>query len=176
VCHISTFVPSNRLSISDAWPLHLGAILVFGAMVVILARNQKSKRPLRNPGESYFEWWGNAKNSNREYMAEIVHSIPLRLRILCVAIFIYNLVNFALFIKNSQGGGPSVENGKYYLTSHGHIIRELSEQEFYYFRAHELRGFSGHWILFSLVPAVYFSTVRKARASAESIPKAGQIK
>lgn len=156
-------MPTSRLEMSDAWPLHLGAMIVFGAMVIILARDQKIKRPARRPGESYFEWWSNSISANRKYMAEVSRSVPMMLRILCVAVFIYTLMNFALFMKNSEGGGPFNENGKYYLKSHGRVIRNLSELEYYRFRLYELRGYSGHWILFSLLPTVYFLTVRKHR-------------
>jgi hypothetical protein len=148
---------------SDAWPLHVGAMIVFGAMVITLAAKQKGARPLHKPGESYFAWWSSSQSASRTYMAQIIKSVSMTIRILCAAVFIYTLVNFALFIKYSEGGGPFTENGKYYLKSHGHIIRELSEQEFYRFRSYELRGFSGHWILFSFIPAVYFLTLHRSK-------------
>jgi hypothetical protein len=161
--HIITFMPTSRLMMSDVWPLHIGAIIVFGMMVISLARDQKKKRSARRPGESYFTWLSNSKSENQKYLAEIIRSTPIILRILCITVFIYTMINFALFIKHSEGGGPSEENGRYYLTSHGRIIRELSEQEYHRFCLYELRGFSGHWILFSLLPTVYFLTIRKDR-------------
>ncbi len=155
---------------SVAWPLHLGVMIVFGAMIINLVAKQKSKRPAREPEESCFTLWYNSKSADQTYMAEIIRSVPITIRILYTAAFIYMLINFGLFFKNSEGGGPDAENGKYYLTSHGHIIRELSEQEFYRFRSYELRGFSGHWIFFSLIPAVYFSPLRR-RVSMDTDPK-----
>lgn len=156
---------------SNAWPLHLGAMVAFGAMVLILVAKQKAKRPARKAGESYLTWWSNSKNENQKYMTEIIRSAPKTIRILCAGVFLYALVNFALFMINSEGGGPFAENGKYYLKSHGHIIRELSEKEFYRFQAYELRGFSGHWILFSLIPTAYFARLRRTNDTLEDITK-----
>ncbi len=171
LCHISTFIPFARLSMSNAWPLHLGAIVVFGAMVMVLVAKKKGKRPARKTEESYLTWWSNAIYEDQKSMTEIIRSFPMTIRILCAGVFLYTLVNFALFIINSEGGGPFAENGKYFLKSHGRVVRELSEQEFYRFRAYELRGFSGHWILFSLIPTVYFARFRRTTDTLEDISK-----
>jgi hypothetical protein len=171
LCHVSTFIPITNLSMSNAWPLHLGAIVVFGAMVMILVAKKKGKRPARESGESYLTWWSNSIYEDQNYMTVIIRSVPMTIRILCAGVFLYTLVNFALFMINSEGGGPFAENDKYYLKSHGHIIRELSEQEFYRFRAYELRGFSGHWILFSLIPTIYFAHIRRTDDTLENISK-----
>ena len=34
------------------------------------------------------------------------------------------------------------------LTSHGHFIRAISEEEYHRYRGWEIRGFSGHWMVF----------------------------
>jgi hypothetical protein len=57
-----------------------------------------------------------------------------------------------------EGGSPSVENGNYYLHNHGQKIRDLSKEEYQRFSAYVVRGFSGHWMLFSIIPAAYFLT------------------
>ena len=97
-------------------------------------------------------------------MKEIIRSVPVSVRLVCIAVFIYVGINFGLFLMNSEGGGPQAQNGRYYLKSHGRIIRELREAEFHRFRAYELRGFSGHWILFSLIPTVYFAWSQKTES------------
>jgi hypothetical protein len=66
------------------------------------------------------------------------------------ASFIYALINFGLFMSLSEGGGPSRQGKAYVLSSHGRTIRTLTEQEFHQQQAYVVRGFSGHWILFSV--------------------------
>jgi hypothetical protein len=45
-------------------------------------------------------------------------------------------------------GSPDIIDGKYVLENHGTLIRELSEVEYFKLRANEIRGFSGHWMVF----------------------------
>ncbi|MGO4703257.1 hypothetical protein [Dyella sp. 2RAB6] len=40
--------------------------------------------------------------------------------------------------------------------NHGQLIREISATEYAGFKAEEVRGFSGHWMVFYFVPAAYF--------------------
>ena len=69
--------------------------------------------------------------------------------------FVYALINFALFLFLSQSGVPAIRDGKFVLASHGHVVRELSKQEYEQQEAYVLRGFSGHWMIFYLVPALH---------------------
>jgi hypothetical protein len=78
-----------------------------------------------------------------------------------LAVFIYAIVNFALFIAATQGGNPSMEAGKYLLKNHGRLIRELSQAEYVALRANELRGFSGHWLFFYFVAFAYFMFAKR---------------
>ena len=64
----------------------------------------------------------------------------------------YALVNFALFMIGNQGN-PSMSHGKYLLLDHGRLIHELSASQYAASKANEVRGFSGHWLVFYGVPA-----------------------
>ncbi len=75
------------------------------------------------------------------------------------------MVNFVLFALNSEGGGPSIRAGKFVLESHGRFIRDLTATEYTAFKANELRGFSGHWLIFYYVPFIYFLFNPKSRQS-----------
>ena len=61
-----------------------------------------------------------------------------------------------MFFVQSHGGGPEVRDGQYLLTSHGAVLRVLTEEQYHWYRALVVRGFSGHWMLFSLVPALFW--------------------
>jgi hypothetical protein len=87
---------------------------------------------------------------------------------LVYAAAIYTAVNFALFFSNSVGGSPDIRDGRYVLADHAKIIRELSEDEYHIQQAYVARGFSGHWILFYLLPALYFGCSSNARPEQSS--------
>ena len=61
-----------------------------------------------------------------------------------------------LFMFATGGGSPSIQDGKFVLQSHGRLIRALTEPEYTAFKANEIRGFSGHWMVFYFVPFAYF--------------------
>src|SRR5262245_2382236 len=79
----------------------------------------------------------------------VFQSAPLWLRTLTGVCFVYALVNFAVFVVLIEGGVPHERDGKYVLQSHGTVLRELSEAEYHRKQAYVVRGFSGHWMLFS---------------------------
>lgn len=89
--------------------------------------------------------------------------MPAWSRWLIFAAMIYAGVNFGLFFHNSKQGQPDIRNGHFVLHDHGTIIRELSAEEYHVQMAYVARGFSGHWMLFFLVPALYFG-FRSARS------------
>ena len=82
---------------------------------------------------------------------------------LALAVGAYAFVNFALFMHFNEGGVPEIENGKFVLKNHGAVIRPLTESEYRLQNAYVARGFSGHWLVFYLVPALYFLTQTPAR-------------
>jgi hypothetical protein len=129
VVHVSTFLGVDPM---DKWPgvmlLHLAIFPPFIAAI------------------HYANRIGGRKQGRQD---RVVNSAPRWLRILSGVFFAYALVNFATFIILVEGGGPHERDGKYYLTSHGRVLRELSEAEYHRQQAYVVRGFSGHWMLFS---------------------------
>ncbi len=116
-----------------AWLLHLGIFVVFLPFVFAL-RAKQGTMP-RTP-------WG--------FFADR----PAWVQWLAGAAFIYTFFNF--FTAFQSGGTPDIRNGEYVLHNHGRIIRHLTEAEYHQERARVARGFSGHWLLFYLIPALYF--------------------
>lgn len=74
---------------------------------------------------------------------------PQWMRTISGVFFAYAMVNFIIFIILVHGGGPEIRDGKFVLADHGRIIRQLSQVEFHKMQAYVVRGFSGHWMLFS---------------------------
>ena len=87
----------------------------------------------------------------------ILRTVPVPLIIFGVVLFVYAFVNFMTFMSLMEGGSPVVINEAYYLNDHGRMIRELSPNEYHTFEKYEVRGFSGHWMIFSYIPSVFYA-------------------
>jgi hypothetical protein len=129
VVHASTFLGIDPM---EEWPgvmfLHLAIFPPFIAAIL------------------YADRIGGPKQGRQDRVAS---SAPRWLQIMTGVFFVYAFVNFAIFLVLVEGGGPHERDGKYFLTSHGTVLRELSEAEYHQQRAYVVRGFSGHWMLFS---------------------------
>jgi hypothetical protein len=83
---------------------------------------------------------------------------PDRLGVVLVAAFglfaFYAVFNFmfTLLVLN-EGASPEAVGGRYYLMTHGVVVRELDGQGFVRHKVYEAREQSGHWMLFYTVAA-----------------------
>jgi hypothetical protein len=147
VVHASTFLGIDPMAV---WPgvmfIHLAIFPPFIAAIYYASRI------------------GGAKQGRQD---RVISSAPLWLRILAGVFFAYALVNFAIFLVLVEGGGPHEREGKYVLEEHGTVLRELSEAEYHQHRAYVVRGFSGHWMLFS--SAALMGLVGAARLRGRSV-------
>jgi hypothetical protein len=129
VVHVSTFLGIDPMA---KWPgvmfIHLAIFPPFIAAIYYAERTSRK---------------------GREGQDKVFKSAPLWLRTLAGVFFAYALVNFAVFLILNEGGGPHERDGKYVLTSHGTVLRELSKAEYHRQQAYVVRGFSGHWMMFS---------------------------
>lgn len=157
IVHVATYVVSSGLSMDQVWPLHLASMAVLVPMVLSLTRQlQRHPKPVVT---GLFATWRAAKRQKKEFNAKLVATVPPALRITCIVAGIYALANFVAFIVLMEGGGPSVREGKYVLHDHGRKIRDLSKAEYDQLRVYQVRGCSGHWMVFSIVSMTYFLAV-----------------
>lgn len=134
VVHVTTFFGVDPAKyVPWVWALHLGIFVVF--VPVVFAQRMKPQR----------DFWG-----------KLNASMPRWARYAVKALFAYAFVNFAFFFFLSKGGVPEERGGGYVLRDHGEIVRELSPEEYERQKAYVMRGFSGHWMIFYLVPALFF--------------------
>jgi len=127
------------------WSLHLGVFVVFIPFVFSI-RKVVGRQPT---------------------LSDIRQLVPRRVFLIGAAIGGYAILNFLLFMVATEGGNPSVLAGKYVLENHGHLVREITRAEYTAFRANDLRGFSGHWLVFYFVPFAYFMFANKPQPSLE---------
>jgi hypothetical protein len=132
IVHVTTFFGVDLMqSISWIWVLHIGIFVLFFLM---------------NP--SFRAWHINWN--------DFFSPMPYWTKTLAGIFFIYAFINFAIFFFLSKDGSPEIINGKYVLQSGTLIIKELTESEYHWQQAYILRGFSGHWMIGYLIPALYF--------------------
>lgn len=119
---------------SFVWVLHVGVFAVFVPFVFSARKNFGNTIPFQLLRELFPPWV--------LYAGKIL--------------MLYVVVNFIIFMIRSEWASPSILNGKFMLTEHGKIIREITEDEYHFYKNNILRGFSGHWLIFYFVPFAYF--------------------
>lgn len=125
------------------WLLHVGIFLVFIPMVFQL-------RSVASGGS----------------VRALLRGIPVWPALLVVLLFAYALVNFFVAFGGSGQGAPTVRGNGFVLERKGVVIRQITEAEYRSLRAAEIRGFSGHWLVFYFVPFTHFLLRRRESAYA----------
>ncbi len=115
----------------------------------------------------------NKRFGRRARVSDLTSLLPQWVAVTIFVLFAYVLLNFFLFMVATEGGSPVLkESGEYVLQARGKLLRVLTAQEYHAFKANEVRGFSGHWLLFYFVPFAYFFFVerkeRKAKTQAQA--------
>ena len=131
IVHLSTFF-GLRATLDYFWFLHVGLFVVLIPALALTNYNQPetSKSKIFNFGMEKSPGW---------------------LKLACIIFLIYAGINLILFLTAMGGGGPDFIGGKYVASSHGQIVREITESEYWHLKILEARGFSGHWMVFYLV-------------------------
>jgi hypothetical protein len=152
IVHASTFLGIDPM---EEWPgvmlIHLAIFPPFFAAI------------------SYANRIGGRRQGRQD---KVVNSAPRWLQILTGVFFAYAFVNFAIFIILVEGGSPHEHDGKYFLNSHGTVVRELSEAEYHRQCAYVVRGFSGHWMLFSSASLMTLVGAARLRRRSTAAPAA----
>ena len=150
--HLGTFVPAIGLSVDTTWPLHLGAMASFVTLFIALARLKSAGG--QSPGAGTRR---ERLEAQRALRGRVIAATPPAVRVAVVLTCMYAANNFLAFMSELPGTPREAHGGGYELHSHGTVIRAITSTEYARFRALEVRGFSGHWLIFSLVPFVFFT-------------------
>jgi len=142
--HTATYFGIDpQVKFPAVWLLHFGIFIVF-IPAFIAYRN---------------EYGGRFGNIDHE---SVMRRAPEWMRILLKVFIIYTAINFGLFFVNSEAGAPDIWEGQYVLQNKGTLIRELSQDEYERYQMYEVRGFSGHWLIFYYYPLIaYYSILHK---------------
>ena len=144
VVHLSTFLQIDTMeAIPGVMLIHVAIFPPFFAAIVYL----------------------NKLSRERGYTTrQVLMQTPFWMRLVCGTCFAYAFINFIIFGIQSRNGGPSKEDGKFFLTEHGRVIREISEAEFHQHQNYVVRGFSGHWLAGSSAAVIFLTGVARSRA------------
>ncbi len=144
--HLATFAPVPPfLGDAPALLLLAGALVLLVAMVARLRRAGAPTRP-----------WGRLRIYDWRALAS---PVPEPMRWLTFALVLYVLVNFLLSLALAGSVTATASGGRFYLSPPGAEPREVSGEEYDAHHRVTARLFSGHLLLFYLVPLVYFRFV-----------------
>lgn len=148
--HFSTYFGFDPEAVTPMiWGLHLFIFVMF--IPLVKSRGKSGAKGQR--GEGMF-----GKDAPKIY--------ENLLRVLALYVFVV----FVWFLIFSEGGHPSMENGKYVLMNKSVVVRELTEQEFHYQRGLVIRGFSSAWLLFgSMCFMTFLQQCRSNRSRGDSL-------
>ncbi len=136
------------------WLLHVAIFVVFIPFVFIARRDFGAQPSLM----------------------QISATLPRWVVAIGLLIFVYALVNFLIFMAGTKGDSPTIRDGQYLLLEHGKLIRELTASEYQALQTNEVRGFSGHWLVFFFVPAAYFLGKKSNKSFAADGSAAAKLK
>ncbi len=134
---------------------------MFAAMILAAASHQRPMKRTRDEG--FFESFERGQEANLEGAKRLFELCPGWAKALAAGLVVYAAVNFVVFLKLMHGGSPEEADGQYYLQDHGRVVRQLTKTEYRQFLAYEVRGFSGHLMVFSFFPLVYFTVIEPKR-------------
>ena len=142
--HLSTFRSVNLIEqFPFVWALHVGIFIVF-IPFILQAKKLYGKQ-----------------NNGRQFFKDYMSALPLYAKIVVYTVGAYAVFNFVTGIISSEKTGNVTEvNGKYMIAKEK---REVSKKEFEESQRLTLRMFSGHWMMFYLIPAFYFLTPKRRR-------------
>lgn len=150
IAHFATFFGIDpQAKFPAVWLLHLGIFIVILPLLIVYGKE---------PGGRF----GTIDHTL------VMKYVPSWMKSLLMILSIYTAVNFGLFFVLSEAGAPDVWEGKYVLQNKGTFIRELSKAEYEKHLMYEVRGFSGHWLIFYFYPLIaYYSYLKKQEEEEE---------
>jgi len=144
VAHISALCGIDVQSlVPSIWALHVGVFVVFIPMVFQLKERESKNDPMA-----------------------LFRGLPTWAGFTIALLMLYVVLNFFIAFGSSVEGTPTIRGGSFVLAQKGKLVREISESEYHARKAAEVRGFSGHWLIFYFVPLSHFLLRRREQSYA----------
>jgi hypothetical protein len=154
--HVLSLIPGTVLPFDGCALLHLGAMAAVFAVII----HTRSVRRRANA----------AGMQGKRITDLLMRSTPRLFTRIEAFLFFYVIFNFVYFVITHEGT-PRIRDNKYVLMHKSTHLRDLTEEEYHEYTRRELRGMSGHWLLFSGLALGYFVlVVPRVRERLESWP------
>lgn len=155
VIHIMTFSIALYSKVPEGVFFLMHFFVIINGFPSVTIANRKYARIKRHQAESQ-KMSGIAKFANfnfrYDYWGIVLKNAPKWLKTMCIVFGIYAFFNFMIFLgKNSIDGSIENVDGKYVMSIKGEPDKEVTKSEYDKFNTYVARGFSGHWMIFSLV-------------------------
>jgi hypothetical protein len=79
-----------------------------------------------------------------------------------IILMIYVIINFYFSIKSVAHGSPELIDGGYFLNINGEL-NQIEKGQYVEMRFNQLKAFSGHWIIFSVIPLIFYLDRKKSK-------------
>ncbi len=140
IIHFSTYILAKySLILSCSYILNVFILLSFVTMIVNINKHQ-------------------LKNENKVEIFDLFKYFPNKCLIMLMIFLIFIIYvssNFMICSSLLQDGSPGILKGTFIQNNHGKI-KVITELTYNKLSLIELRMFSGHWLIFSLLPILYF--------------------
>ncbi|MBI4670414.1 MAG: hypothetical protein HY741_01930 [Chloroflexi bacterium] len=126
--HVFTFL---RLELEPLRPLY--ALAFIGVFVVVVPMIFFGSR---------------AERKNADAWSKTMRYAPRGWNAFVVVLLLYVAFNFFTMLNANSSASPTIKDGKYVLTSHGAVVKQLTASEYTQAVAYDLRLWSGHPLVF----------------------------
>jgi hypothetical protein len=151
--HFASFVTVFEHANAFIVALALSSLGCFGAMLAASGFGKKTRKLALTRYPRAGDVVMSAMNEN----IAAVKKVPSVAIAGFVVLAFYFGISFLLFLTAAMEGSPVERNGELQLQNHGRFIRTLDRAEFEHREALEVRGMSGHFVMFSLAAAMGFA-------------------
>lgn len=121
------------------WILHLGCMIVLISSILELNDNE------------LIDDYQQSKFVNEKIPLSIIRTVlkdtPAWIKKVALAGVFYGLLNIVIALA-IQTNSPQFINGQFVLKDRDQVTKIITEQDYHFYRANEIRAFSGIWIIF----------------------------
>jgi hypothetical protein len=156
IAHLSTYIGIYFLNefypiFTISYVIHVLIFVPFGVMIFQLSfgknKIEKIKLESFNPIIVFKQYFPNTN---------------YKIGIILLVLLVYVFLNFYFSVNKLTNGSPEILEGKYVLNNHGEIM-EVNKKQYVEMCYTQIKAFSGHWIIFSIIPLIYFFDRKKGK-------------
>lgn len=107
-------------------------------------------------------WWYFIDYANKNRTGKDITKLFNKYIIVVILVAFYSFISFFINLSLLQEGSAESYNNKYFIENHGTIVREVDYDTYKHLLMAEYRLFTGHNLVFFIVPTYYFYLMLKS--------------